>query len=57
MSIIFIMVIMSVLLLGFAIWAFFWAVKNNQFDDLDTPAYSMLDDKDREQTKIHSEEE
>lgn len=46
MSIIFIMVIMSIILLGFATWAFFWAVKNNQFDDLDTPAYSILDDKD-----------
>lgn len=46
MSIIFILVIMSVFLVGFAIWAFFWAVKNNQFDDLDTPAYSMLDDEE-----------
>ena len=46
MSIIFVMVIMSIILLGFAIWAFFWAVKNDQFDDLDTPAYSILDDKD-----------
>jgi cbb3-type cytochrome oxidase maturation protein len=44
------MVIMSTLLLGFAIWAFFWAVKNNQFEDLDTPAYSMLDDKDKAKT-------
>lgn len=34
------------MLVGFAIWAFFWAVKNNQFDDLDTPAYSILDDDD-----------
>ncbi len=49
MSIIFVMVVMSTLLLGFAIWAFFWAVKNNQFDDLDTPAYTMLDDKDKKQ--------
>lgn len=47
MSIIFVMVMMSALLLGFAIWAFFWAVKNNQFEDLDTPAYSMLDDEDK----------
>lgn len=45
---------MSALLLGFAVWAFFWAVKNNQFDDLDTPAYSMLDDMDK--TKSDEEE-
>lgn len=43
---IFVLVVMSLGLAGFAIWAFFWAVKNNQFDDLDTPAYSILDDED-----------
>lgn len=47
MSMIFVLVVMSLALAGFAIWAFFWAVKNNQFDDLDTPAYSILDDDDK----------
>ncbi|MBL4772622.1 MAG: cbb3-type cytochrome oxidase assembly protein CcoS [Alcanivoracaceae bacterium] len=46
MNMIFVLVVMSLALAGFAIWAFFWAVKNNQFDDLDTPAYSILDDDD-----------
>lgn len=46
MSMVFILVILSLMLAGFAVWAFFWAVKNNQFDDLDTPAYSILDDED-----------
>jgi cbb3-type cytochrome oxidase maturation protein len=41
---VFILVLLSLALAGFAIWAFFWAVKNDQFDDLDTPAYSILDD-------------
>ena len=50
MSMIFVLVIMSLVLAGFAIWAFFWAVKNNQFDDLDTPAYSILDDEDESHT-------
>jgi nitrogen fixation-related uncharacterized protein len=27
-----------------AIWAFFWAVDDGQFDDLDTPAFNALDD-------------
>ena len=44
MSMVFILVLLSLALAGFAIWAFFWAVKNDQFDDLDTPAYSILDD-------------
>ena len=34
-------------LLGFAVWAFFWAVRSGQFDDLDTPAVRiLLDDED-----------
>jgi len=28
------------------IWAFFWAVGNGQFDDLDTPGWSVLIDHD-----------
>jgi len=32
-----------VLLLG-AVWAFFWAVDHDQFDDLETPALLPLDD-------------
>lgn len=57
MSIIFILVIMSMVLVGFAIWAFFWAVKNNQFDDLDTPAYSILDAADKDEYLKSNEEE
>jgi len=57
MSIIFVLVIMSLILVGFAIWAFFWAVKNNQFDDLDTPAYSILDDEDKKEYLKSNEEE
>ncbi|MFK8011540.1 MAG: cbb3-type cytochrome oxidase assembly protein CcoS [Marinicellaceae bacterium] len=57
MSIIFILVIMSLILVGFAIWAFFWAIKNNQFDDLDTPAYSILDKTDQEEYLKSKEEE
>ena len=34
-------------LVGFAIWLFFWAVDNGQYDDLDGPAHSILfDDED-----------
>ena len=32
------------LLLGAAIWAFAWAVRRGQFDDLDTPALDILCD-------------
>lgn len=44
MSIIYVLIPLSLLLLGFALWAFFWAVRNDQFDDLDSPALDVLDD-------------
>lgn len=44
MTILLILVPISLLLIGLAVWAFFWAVDNDQFDDLDTPAFLILDD-------------
>lgn len=44
MNIIYVLIPLSVLLMIIAIAAFFWAVKNDQFDDLDTPALDILDD-------------
>ncbi len=57
MGMVFILVTLSLVLAGFAIWAFFWAVKNDQFDDLDTPAYSILDEeiKDKPEPKDSTE--
>lgn len=34
----------SLALMGLAIWAFSWAVRRGQFDDLDTPALDILAD-------------
>ncbi|MFA5684673.1 MAG: cbb3-type cytochrome oxidase assembly protein CcoS [Lysobacteraceae bacterium] len=34
----------SLVLLGVAIWAFAWAVRRGQFDDLETPALDILAD-------------
>ncbi len=47
MNIIFVLIPLGLVLLAFAIWAFFWAVGNGQFDDLDTPAWRILLDDDR----------
>ncbi len=44
MEIIFLLIPLSLLLVGVAIWAFFWATRSGQFDDLDSPALSILDD-------------
>ena len=56
MSMVFVLVVLSLMLAGFAVWAFFWAVKNNQFDDLDTPAYSILDDEDEKKEEQEKQE-
>lgn len=47
MNILFALIPISLLLLGAAIWAFVWAVKGGQFDDLDTPPLDILVDNDR----------
>ncbi len=51
MNILFFLIPVSLLLLGAAIWAFLWAVKNDQFEDLDGPAHSILFDDDEEGPK------
>lgn len=35
---------LSLGLVGVALWGFFWAVEARQFDDLDSPGWSILDD-------------
>jgi len=42
MSIIFVLIPLSLVLVIFAGWAFFWAVTSGQFDDLDSPAWDVL---------------
>lgn len=44
MAIIYLLIPLSLVLLGFAVWGFFWAVSSGQFDDLDSPALAILDD-------------
>jgi cbb3-type cytochrome oxidase maturation protein len=48
MRILLLLVPISLVLLGFAIWAFVWAVRRGQFDDLDTPALDILAEDERE---------
>jgi len=52
MSILLMLIPLGLLLVGVAAWAFAWAVRRGQFDDLDTPALDILrDDEDDEKTK------
>lgn len=42
MAILLVLVPISLILLGLAIWALVWAVKSGQYDDLDAPPIDML---------------
>jgi cbb3-type cytochrome oxidase maturation protein len=44
MNILLVLVPVSLLLVGLALYAFFWAVDDGQFDDLDTPGLRVLDE-------------
>ena len=47
MSILYVLIPLALLILGGAVWFFFWAVGSGQFDDLDTPAVRILMDDDK----------
>jgi len=46
MSILYLLIPLSLLLLSLAVAVFFWAVKSGQFDDLEGPAHRILFDED-----------
>lgn len=48
MEILIILIPIALILTGFAFWAFFWSVNSGQFDDLDSPAHSILYDDDED---------
>ncbi|MFV0453618.1 MAG: cbb3-type cytochrome oxidase assembly protein CcoS [Pseudomonas sp.] len=59
MAALYILIPVAVVLVALAIWVFFWAVDNGQYDDLDGPAHSILfDDEDpRHQAAVEQAEE
>ena len=48
MSILYLLIPLGLVLLGIAVWAFMWAVRSGQFDDLEGPAHRILMDDDEE---------
>ncbi len=46
MNILYLLIPVSLIFLAFAIWAFIWAIKNGQYDDLEGPAHRILMDDD-----------
>jgi cbb3-type cytochrome oxidase maturation protein len=48
-SVIFVVLPLALIIVGAAVWAYVWAARQGQWDDLDTPAVRMLrDDEGRE---------
>jgi cbb3-type cytochrome oxidase maturation protein len=46
MSILYVLIPLGLVLVAIGVWAFFWAVGSGQFDDLETPGWSVLVDHD-----------
>ena len=44
MEILYVMIPLGLVLVAFGLWAFFWATGDGQFDDLDSPGWSVLND-------------
>ena len=42
--IVFLLIPLGLVLVGGALWAFFWAVGDGQFDDFETPGWTILGD-------------
>ena len=54
MNILYLLIPLALVLLVLAVWAFFWAVRARQFDDLDSPALQILLDDDRTPASHHA---
>lgn len=48
---------LSLVLVGLALWAFFWAVDAGQFEDLESPGWSVLEDDSPRTPAIRSDNE
>ncbi len=46
MGIVYVLIPVTLVLVGFACWAFFWAVGSGQFEEMDSPAWEILADDD-----------
>ncbi len=51
MEIIYLLIPLSLLLVGLIIWIFIWAIRSGQFDDLEGPAHQIIMDDDSPQLR------
>ena len=50
MEVIYLLIPLSLLLVGLIVWIFIWAINSDQFDDLEGPAHQILMDDDSPDT-------
>lgn len=50
MNALLVLVPVSLILIGIAIWAFFWAVRSGQFESLDSAAFAPLSEQSRQES-------
>ena len=55
MSILYVLIPLAVMLLGVAVWALLWAIKNGQFDDLESHGWSVVLDDDQKPPPLDEE--
>lgn len=46
MGVLYLFVPLSMIIAGILVWAAFWAIRNNQYEDMDGPAHRILLDDD-----------
>ncbi len=51
MEIIYLLIPLSLVLVGLIVWLFVWAIQSGQFDDLEGPAHQILMDDDSPESK------
>ncbi|HUT42461.1 MAG TPA: cbb3-type cytochrome oxidase assembly protein CcoS [Gammaproteobacteria bacterium] len=56
MEIIYLLIPLSIILVGVIIWVFIWAIRSGQFDDLEGPAHQILMDDDSPQEEPGEDE-
>ena len=57
MDIIFLLIPLALVLVVVIVWVFMWAVRSDQFDDLEGPAHRILMDEDEPKIERKDKEE
>lgn len=57
MSILYILIPLALMLLAVAVWALVWAIRNGQFDDLESHGWSVVLDDDQKPPPYPEDEE